>query len=221
MTDRYAAALTTLDRHRDELGTTADARDKYLLEIRKAFEWLNDRQPEDFRLAATMAVDSAKSLLSIAIAVFVALGGFIQYGLSHDLHWWSASIIFLGAGEILAVLSMVFGFNAIGKAFKRGEGREAIGQIAWSTEPLRSFLQWQSYLGLGTLVAFGFAIIFWQPSSTPVAFSVGPAALAQTGNANLRFEGQWSSLLLRQGNLSITLGPVPSGQTASFEVHMP
>jgi hypothetical protein len=220
MKSRYSEGLALLERHKDELPAGDEAeKARYVSDFRKALEWLNERQPEDFRLAATMAVDGAKILLSVAIAVFVAIGGFIQYGITHGLQWRSPPIIILGIAELFAFLSMLFGLNAIGRAFKRGEGRVAKGETAWSTEWLRPLLQWQSYMGLATLITFAAAMVVWKPSASQGTFSISPVSSPeQLGDQSLTIEGQWSTLALRQGAVSLTLGPVPTGQTSSFKV---
>jgi len=219
MPSRYSDGLALLEKHKDELllGDEAE-KTRYVSDFRKAVEWLNERQPEDFRLAATMAVDGAKILSSLAIAIFVAIGGFIQYGITHGLHWGSTPIIILGVAGSFAFLSMLFGLNVVGRAFKRGEGREAKDQTAWSTEWLRPFLQWQSYMGLATLIAFTAAMIAWKPSTSQGTFSVSPVSAGQAGDQSLTIEGQWSTLALREGAVSLILGPVPAGQTASFKI---
>ena len=173
----YNLGLALVEKYKAEL-PTAD-RDKYVADFKKAIDWLKERQPEDFRLAASMAVDASKSLVNIAIAFFVATGGFIQYGITHDLTWRSWPIILLAVAAFLAVVSMLFGFNVIGTAFKRGEGRIATSTVPWSTEALKDNLRNQSFAGLGALICFAWALVSWSTVGSTGGLSVSPASISE------------------------------------------
>ena len=213
----YSQGLTLIERYKNEL--SAADKDKYVSDFKRAVDWLKERQPEDFRLAVSMAVDASK--LNLAIAFFVATGGFIQYGMSHDLTWRSWPIIFLAIAAVFAVASMIFGFNVVGTAFKRGEGRIATTTLPWSTEPLKDNLKKQSFAGLGALIFFAIALTSWGTSGGSGGLSVSPSPQSAKASARqLRIEGEWTKLKVRRGDMSIELDAPPPGSARSFDVEL-
>ena len=173
-------------------------------------------------LAVSMAVDASKALVSIAIAFFVAMGGFIQFAISHDLKWNSTPVIFLAVAALLALISMIFGFNAIGNAFRRGEGRIDAEGPAWTTTPLKAYLTRQSYAGLGAMAAFGLALFLWDSPQSTGGVSIHPtsAVSAPASNRKIRLEGEWSRLTVQRGAMSITLEPASVGTAKAFDIEL-
>ncbi len=215
----YNIGLALVEKYKTELPTSD--KDKYVADFKKATDWLKERQPEDFRLAASMAVDASKSLVNIAIAFFVATGGFIQWGITHDLTWRSYPILLLAAAAFLAVVSMLFGFNVIGTAFKRGEGRIATSTIPWSTEALKDNLRNQSFAGLGALILFALALISWSGVNPTGGLSVSPSPQsAKPSVRQLRIEGEWTRLKVRRGEMSVELDAPPPGSARTFDVEL-
>jgi ascorbate-specific PTS system EIIC-type component UlaA len=121
---------------------------------------MSKRTAEDRREAVKISVDAAKSLIQIAVAVFVAIGGFIQYSFNGGFGWLSLPVAFFALAATLVFSSMCAGFCAVSRAYKRAEGREGANDYAWSTLPLKNALNWQAHLGLLGLLAFAAAIIF-------------------------------------------------------------
>lgn len=206
------------------LSTDQDKED-YVKRFKEIMKQVADRGPEDYRQAATMAVDASKSLLQIAIAVFIAMGGFMQFGFKSGLDWDSLPIILFAVAGGLAFLSMCAGFFAIGDAFKRGEGRvDKNAPNPWSTAKLKSWLESQSFLGVCALIAFAAAIVFWSVSDSGPTKSLTitlPQGSAETQRLrkSITLEGEWSKLIVKQnGIFALDLGAVPQGQTRAFSI---
>ena len=226
----YATALTYLENNKTAAlpgpGLQNMDRDRILGELRDIVERLYDRKPEDLRAAVTMAVDAAKTLVAIAIAFFVAVGGFmVQYAATHD-SIWSATLWLLAAAALAGVVSMIAGFFAIGTAFKNAQAIPPASPTTtpmWSTAPMKRSLNFQSYAGLAGLALFAFALVFWSApqigglAATPIL----PSSPIPSVGSKIRIEGVWSSLIVRRGGLSIT-APVPStpNQVQALEVEI-
>jgi hypothetical protein len=223
----YAIALKYLDDNKAAaLPALVDAdRVRVLAELRDIVERLYERKPEDLRAAVSMAVDAAKTLVTIAIAFFVAIGGFIvQYVGTHD-SIWSATLWLLVLAALAGIASMIAGFFAIGQAFKNAQGISlaTATRPMWSTEPMKGYLDFQSFAGLAGLVLFGFAVLFWSspPTGGLAATPVSLNSPVPSVGSKIRIEGTWSNLTVRRGGLSIS-APAPSsaGQTQALEVEV-
>lgn len=219
-------ASKIVDDHKSQLPlSTNQKKDAYVKRFKEILKQIADRSPEDYRQAATMAVDASKSLLQIAIAVFIAMGGFMQFGVKSGLDWDSLPIILFAIAAGFSFLSMCAGFIAIGRAFKRGEGREdKDAPNPWSTEKLKSLLGSQSLLGVGALIAFAAAIVFWNVSDSEPTKSLTitlpqGSAKAQRLGKSITVEGEWSKLIVKQrGAFTLDLGAVPQGQSRAFTI---
>ena len=179
-----------------------------------------ERNKEDRRLASQIAVDASKTFIQIAVALFVVIGGFIQFAFKND--WQSSSIIFLVISGIFIFVSLCSGFVVISKSYKRGDGRLEPNRIAWSTEYLQTPINVQAMTGVLAIIAFAIAIAL-----SNLVVSVSPhemtitlpdkASKAISPLATIKFEGQWSTMSIQQkGNFTLQLEPVPLNETRSF-----
>ncbi len=189
MTIDLRPALTVVKSHKQDLNfVTATEKDNYEIALEEYFEALSTRTTEDFRAAVQMAVDGAKTLITIAVATFGVFALVIQYGFSHKLGWISTGA--LAVAECCLIISMMFGLNVLGMAFKRAEGLENPTLPPWSTKPLGPSLMRQSYLGLASLLAFAVGIGFWntpaetrnQPAMTKAEFQHLQENVEKQGN---------------------------------------
>lgn len=157
----YEQLMDILKKYKQELpGSNDQEKDSYLEMIKAKLSSTNKKREitnEDKKLACQIAVDTSKSLVQVAIAVIVAIGGFITYGF--DNNWRGTSIVFLVIAAFLTFGSMIFGFTFISKIYKQGEGR-INNTIQWSTESVKTYINLQAYLGIAALIAFGLAIYF-------------------------------------------------------------
>jgi hypothetical protein len=223
----YEAAFTYLDTNKDAAlpGVPQPERAAAIFAMKQVVVQLYDRKPEDLRAAVTMAVDAAKALVAIGIAFFVAVGGFmVQYVMTHDSIWAFAFYLLLAAG-LLAVVSMIAGFVAIGRAFRNAQGLSPAGMTTqmWSTKPLTGPLDLQSYAGLAGLACFGVALAFWvtPPSGGLAATQVAPTSVAPSAGYKVRIEGSWTNLMVRRGGLTFTApSSTTPGQNMAFDVEL-
>jgi hypothetical protein len=223
----YQTALLYLDANKAAalplLSTTAEQA-RVVNEIRDIVTRLYDRKPEDLRAAVTMAVDAAKTLTTISIAFFVALGGFmVQYANTHD-SIRSASFVFLVLAAVFAVASMISGFYATGAAFKNAQGLPPATATTemWSTVPLKMPLTIQSWAGLAGLILFAASLLFWSvpPSGGLSVSPVTASSPPPTAPHRVRIQGSWSNLTIRRDGLSFSPGAVPAGQTSAVDVEL-
>ena len=221
-------AADIVEKHKSELPLSTDQdKEAYVQRLKKIIEQIADRGPEDFRQAATMAIDASKSLLQIAIAVFIAMGGFMQFAFKANLDWDSLPIILFSVAAGLSFLSMCAGFFAVGNSFKRGEGRiDKNAPNPWSTAELKPYLLSQSLLGMFALLAFAAGIVFWNVSdggaTKSLMITVPQGSMkAQYLGKSITLEGEWSKLIVKQkGIFAVDLGTVPKGRTQSFSITM-
>src|SRR5262245_6313887 len=137
-------AITLLRAHPQSLGASAPEQDAY---IQEAEARLGGRSSEDRREAAKLAVETAKMFLTISIGVLVASFAWMQFARTNGVPWLSWTLFPFYIAALLLVLSMVNGFLAISRIYKRADGREAAGEPAWSTETVSRRLNLQSWTG--------------------------------------------------------------------------
>jgi hypothetical protein len=158
MASHFQAAIDFIEARKTELGVT-DA-DIYVANLTKYLD-----SKEDSRAAVLIALDASKSLITIAVAFFAALGAFALNHRSNNQGPISWSLVLLGASAILTVTSMFAGFKALGKACKRAQKPPDAEGPQWATEPLGWWLGTQSFLGLAALGCFGSAMFLWEPQA--------------------------------------------------------
>lgn len=221
----YNVALKYLEDNKTALpGLNGADQDRVVIEIKDIVSRLYDRKPEDLRAAVVMAIDAAKTLTTIGIAFFVALGGFaVQYVSNHNsvISWWS---LLITVSAVLTVISIINGFRATGVAFKNAQGISNAGTPAqmWSTEPLKGYLDRQSWIGLLALICFGISLFFWStpPTGGLTATQVTVSSPPPNAGSRLRIEGNWTNLTIRRGGLSFSPTASPPGQVSAVDVEL-
>lgn len=213
--------LNVIKGHKDELPGASEAeKEEYLQNLSHKIRGLFLRTDEDRRVATQMAVDASKTFVQIAIAVFVAIGGFFQFGFKNN--WSNLPVLCLGIAAGLTFMSICFGFLVISDAYKRGDGRKGTIQPAWSTEALRGWINWQALTGVVALVVFALAIILQNPATSPSPQPMRITLLrgvAKTISSlgPVKVTGQWSQLSIeRRGDFTLQVEPVPDKETRSF-----
>ena len=186
--------------------TTEDAKrlagtdyEKFVSEITDAIAVAKLRENDNKRAATLIAVDAAKSFVQIAIALVVAILGFVQFSYRNV---GVGILIALAGAAFLAFVSMCAGFVVISKAYKRGDGRVATPASPWGTESLRSAINTQAIAGLLALFAFAVALVVFNAGiSAPRWFRVtlpdGSTELRSSTQAVI-VRGKWSELAVEQ-----------------------
>jgi hypothetical protein len=191
-------AINLLRANPEGFGATAQEQDDY---IKEAAARLGGRSSEDRREAAKLAVETAKMFLTISVGVLVASFAWMQFARKDGVLWLSWTMLPFYAASGLLVWSMLSGFLAISKIYKRADGREAATEPAWSTAPVAGRLNWQSWTGAAALLALfsGVVVLGIGPGIQKQAVSVTiPAqAGAPPAGGSLTIEGVWTELRLR------------------------
>ena len=160
----FPEAFDFVEQHRDHLGV-ADP-DAYVAQLRVFM----DQTPEDAPTAAPIAVDAAKSLINIGVVFFAALGAFaLTYRSTHGTFSFSISIVLLAVSALVTIASMIAGFAAIGLAHRRNQRPADAEGPPSAARPLLIFFRAQALMGLGALVLFAAAVLFWDAGSSTTA----------------------------------------------------
>jgi hypothetical protein len=180
------------------------------------------RTNEDRREAAKLCIETAKMLLTIAVGLLVATYAWMQFA-NRDGHvpWASWTMFPFYAAAVLLVISMFSGFLTISAIYKRGEGREAADQSAWSTEHVRRVLNLQSGFGLLALVALFAAVLVLglsgQPAKNAVTVTI-PGQVPPAPAGNLTIQGDWQALTLKTAaNQQVILPKINDAVTISCQ----
>jgi hypothetical protein len=191
-------AIDLLSINRKAFGTTAQEQDAY---IKEAEARLGARSSDDRREAAKLAVETAKMFLTISVGVLVASFAWMQFARKDGVPWLSLSLLPFYAASGLLVWSMVSGFLAISKIYRRADGREAATEPAWSTAAVAGCLNAQSWTGAAALLALaiGVVVLGLGPGIQKPAVSVTiPAQVgAPPSTGSLTIEGTWTELRLK------------------------
>jgi hypothetical protein len=187
-----------LEANREHLGDTDASRNDVLAE---AIARLRGRSPLDLKEASKIAVEASKLFITIAIAVLVAVGTFVQFARNGDVPWFSWVMAFFALAVVSLLASMTSGFIGISRIYKRAEGRIEASQSAWSTAAVKRFLDSQGILGIVSLVLLISGLIAWGATGTSLPGSIaiaipGPSA-GITPAGPLTIEGNWTSLTLK------------------------
>jgi hypothetical protein len=208
MTD-WTQALNILEAHKEELpGKDADEKAAHLAEIRAFIT----REKDDHKKATEIAVDAAKTFVQIAIAFIVASVGFAQFSV-RIAPPYVRGLLFLSG--FLAFTSMCFGFVVISRAYKRGDGREHGSDIPWSTQSVKSPINWQAGLGVVALLVFVGALISfnWGGSARQMTITLPDKTTKTIVNLEpVTISGEWSNLRIAQTGFTIALDEVPTGE---------
>jgi len=160
----FPEAFDFVEQHRDHLGV-ADP-DAYVAQLRVFM----DQTPEDAPTAAPIAVDAAKSLINIGVVFFAALGAFaLTYRSTHSTFSFSISIVLLSLSALVTIAGMIAGFATIGLAHRRNQRPADAEGPPSAARPLLIFFRAQALMGLGALVLFAAAVLFWDAGSSTTA----------------------------------------------------
>jgi hypothetical protein len=207
-------AKTVLTAHKDELkglpdGMTADA---YLAEFNSVFA----TKVEDQRLAAQMAVDTSKTMVTIALAGVAALVAFSQATgypalLSLGFYFWGLTLFAL-------VLSMIAGAIVLSGIAKRGGGNKPGG---WNTDAAKTPINLQALSGLAAILLFVGLILVRHVPQISRRFEVdlpGGSQFVTTGE--LTIHGQWQTLYVEDKRTQVKsqLPPTKAGQDDSISI---
>jgi hypothetical protein len=215
-------AIEIVSKYRAELPGTLSEQAEYIQWLKAFTDAAQVRTDEDRRAAVEIAVGVANSLVQIAIAIFVVIVGFIQFGIDKFGGWTVAPITLFVLAAVFALLSMIAGFSALSRAYKRGEGRERGN--AWTTLPLKKLLNLQAGAGLFSLVAFALAVgwAYSHPNAAVdhIAVKFGSGANQLLLHAQpIVIKASWSDLEIRSENGEIlSLGDSRSGQSEQIEI---
>jgi hypothetical protein len=222
--------ITLLNEKHAELPGDEPTRVAYLNKIKAEIARAQLRDNDNKRAATLIAVDAAKTFVTIAIALFVAIVGFLQF----TYHNVSAEILLgLATAATLALVSMIAGFTVIARAYKNADdrvkpkkskrGTPDIKWLPWSTEYLSGPINLQALTGLAALLAFAVALgsvylDIGKPQRFVVTLPDGKTTLvAATGP--LFIEGTWSSLQLEQrGAFRVTVPAVPAKEHRALKI---
>jgi hypothetical protein len=214
-----ATAIALLQRDKDTLWPDANTRDAFLNE---ALARLGGRSTDDRKEATKLAVETAKMLLTVAVAVLVATGTLLQFARTNGVSWGSMTIFLFCATVILLFVSMAVGFSAISSVYKRADGVASANAPAWSTEPLSRRLNIQSSTGVAALLGLLGGLFFWawsdQPSLAAINLSIPAGPQSTLASGPVTIEGSWSELRLKTaGNQEIKL-PASSSSTSPLTI---
>lgn len=203
-------AIAVLRAHPQDLGTTAALQNAYIDEL--SARLIPPRTPEDHREAAKLSVETAKMFLTISVGVLVATFAWMQFAHSNGgVSWISLAILPFYLAALFMIFSMVNGFVAISRIYRRADGREGANQPAWSTEHVVGVLNWQSRFGMFALLALFIGVLALgvkdqAPKDAVIVTIPGKAASSPSGS--LTIEGTWTTLSLKTAaNQQITLPP--------------
>src|SRR5262245_55279925 len=187
-------AINVLQAHPQGFGATAQERDDY---IKEAAARLGGRSSEDRREAAKLAVETSKMFLTITVGVLVAIFAWLQFARTNHVPWLSGTLFPFYLASILLVCSMICGFLAISRIYKRADGREAATEPAWSTEPVSARLNLQSWTGAAALLVLfvGVVMLGLGPAVQPaVSVTIPSQAGTLPSTGSLTIEGTWTEL---------------------------
>jgi hypothetical protein len=191
-------AINVLQANLQQLGANAQEREAYFQE---ASARLGARKSDDRREAAKLAVETAKMFLTISVGVLVAGFAWMQFARKDGVAWISFTLLPFYVASLLLVCSMVCGFLAISKVYKRGDGREAANEPAWSTGAVAGYLNAQSWTGIIALVALFSGVVALSLAPPGPKSAVSITIPAQAGGLSsaagpLTIEGTWTELKL-------------------------
>jgi hypothetical protein len=191
-------AIAALRAHPDTLAATAAEQDAYIAEVAVR---LGSRTAEDHREAAKLAVESAKMLLTIAIGVLVATFAWMQFAHSNGgVSWISGTMLLFYVSAILLIFSMMNGFVAISRIYKRADGRADANLSAWATEQVAGGLNLQAQSGILALLFLFIGVVVLslgdQVPKQALTFTI-PGKASPPASGSLTIEGTWTELRLR------------------------
>jgi hypothetical protein len=190
-------------------GATPEAQATYLNELKAR---ISGRSPDDKKEATKLAVETAKMLITVGIAVLVAAGTMLQFARSGGLGWQSPTIICFGVAVAFLIASMTSGFSAISAVYKQADGRNGMVGDPWSTVPIVGKLNLQSGFGMIAIVALLSGLYLWaeseQTTITAVTVTIPATSHLSAAHGPLTISGSWTELRLQtSGNQELRLPP--------------
>ena len=223
MTFDFAPAKVVLQAHLADIapptGTASAA--AYMQDFDKAialFQEQNTIKPEDYRLAAQMTVDMAKTLITIALAGVAAFVAFIQASEYPAL--LSARTFLMAATFLCFFLSIIFGAVVVSGIWQRGEGRKSSPHLPqWSTKPAATPINWQAGLGIVGVILFSLLVLIRSGSQTARGFELSlPGGDQYITSGDIIISGQNLSVVSKNSQDKSQLPPTKSGETDSITI---
>jgi hypothetical protein len=202
-----ATAIAQLEANKATIWPDAATQDAFLSEAKAR---LGGRSSDDKKEATKLAIETAKTLLTIAVALLVASGTLLQFTRTNGVPWLSWTVAFFTFSVILLFVSMSAGLSAISGVYKRADGRTFPTETAWSTLPVSKRLNVQSLTGvfalLALLIGLGLSAQSTQAPGLSLTIPGTPQSALPAGP--LMIDGTWTELRLKTaGNQEIKLPP--------------
>ena len=213
--------MDVLEANRQQFGAAQKDQNEYLAEARKR---LGERTPDDRREAGKLAVEAAKMFVTIGVAGFAVIGGFVQFARNAGFEWTSWPVLLFAASASLVLISMTHGFLAMSRTYKRADGRLDPAGLPWSTDAIRTPLNRQALFGLLSLLTFAGAIassgyLSQQPVRMMTISVPSRPTITTPTTAQVVVEGEWANLAIRtKSGPLVQLPPVPAGQKDSVSI---
>jgi hypothetical protein len=210
----FDPAKTVLTAHKNEVkdlpgGMTADA---YLAEFDNVFP----TKVEDQRLSAQMAVDTAKTMVTIAlagVAALVALSQATGFPVLYSIGFWLWGLTF-----VALVVSMIAGAKVVSGIAKRGGGNKPGG---WNTDAAKISMNFQAWSGLAGIILFVALILVRHVPQIASRFEVDlPGGSQYFTTGELTIHGQWQALYVedKRTQLKTQLPATKTGQEDSISI---
>ena len=206
-------AIGVLTQNVNKLGHDQQAQQAYIAEAMSRLT-----SDDDKREATKLAVEAAKMFLTIALAVLIGTGPWVQYLHTTGVPWFSKTMGAFYVAAAALILSIWFGFHAISSVFKRADGRPQPVSPPWSTEPITYQLNGQAVTGLVALLSLLLGLFMWgaKGDAQPTTMSITiPGTTGFPSPGRIIIEGDWIDLRVKTNSQhEITL---PSGKQ-SFSI---
>jgi hypothetical protein len=184
----------------------------YLTDLNKVF----DTKVEDQRLSAQMAVDTSKTLITIALAGVAALVAYSQatgFPVFYSHEFWLWGLTFLAL-----VLSMIAGAMVVSGIAKRGGAKK---DADWNTDAAKTAINSQALIGLLAIILFVALILVRHVPQIAKRFEVdlpGGSKFVTTGE--LTIHGQWQALYVEDKRTQVKseLPATKAGQEDSISI---
>jgi hypothetical protein len=220
------AVITFLEANKATLWTEATTREAWLAEAKVRLQPC--RSADDKKEATKLAVETAKMLLTIALAVLAVTGTLFQFAHTNGVPWFSGTTWMFALTVLLLLVSMASGFKAISGAYKRANGTLDPSGLAWDSDKHKAALGLQSYLGGLALITLIIGLVLWaradkqQSSVLSLSIPADKQSSSSSGQFSgiqsslpspLTIEGIWTELRLKTGGnqeikLSASLTPI-------------
>jgi hypothetical protein len=222
MTFDFTPAKTVLQAHSADLvlpsGATATAYMQAFDDAAALFQEQNTIKPEDYRLAAQMTVDMAKTLITIALAGLAALVAYTQASEFPPL--FSGRTGLTAATFVCFFVSIVFGAIVVSGIWQRGEGRKSSPHSAhWSTKPAARPVNWQGLLGIVAVILFSLLVLLRSGSQMAKGFALSlPGGDRYITSGDIIISGQNLSVVSKKTQDKSLLPPTKPGETDSITI---